>query len=253
MSFANQVAIVTGASSGIGWALAHELVRQGARVGLIARREDRLKSLAHEIGPQATYVTADIADREQTLSAFRELAARLGSPDLVIANAGLSRPTFLKPFNVEEMEAVFRVNVFGLLYTIDAVLPEMLKNGRGHIAAVSSLAAYMGFPGKQGYAASKAAVSRSMEGLRIQLRGTGITITTICPGFVRSEMTATHKFRMPWLLEADDAARRILKALARKRKVYDFPWQTSLFMRLIPWLPDWFLARALKPYEEIPE
>lgn len=252
MSSASQVAVITGASSGIGWSLAHVLANKGCKVGLIARRADRLHALAREIGPQAVYAAADVADRRETVEAIQRVSCMQGPPDLVIANAGVSRPTFLDPFNVEEMERVFRVNVLGLMYTIEAVLPEMLRRGRGHLAAVSSLAAYKGFPGKQGYSASKAAVNSFMEGLRIQLRGTGIDVTTICPGFIRTDMTSDHKFRMPCLLEPDDAARRIARALANKRKVYNFPWPTSVLMRLTRWMPDWLLARALKPYEEKP-
>jgi len=128
----------------------------------------------------------------------------------------------------------------------------MLGRGRGHLAAVSSLAAYKALPGESGYCASKAAVNFYMEGLRIQLRHRNIAVTTICPGFVRTPMTAVNKFHMPWLLEADEAARRIVQALQRKRKVYNFPWQTTLLMKLSCWLPDWMLARTMQDYNAKP-
>src|SRR5262249_40301412 len=140
-------------------------------------------------------------------------------------------------------EKMFHVNLLGVVYSIEAVLPDMLRRGRGHLAAVSSLAAYKGLPGEAAYCASKAAVNTYMEGLRIQLRERNIAVTTICPGFVRTPMTEVNKFKMPWLLEADDAARRIVRAMKRRRKVYNFPWQMSLVMKLASWLPDWVHAR----------
>jgi short-subunit dehydrogenase len=255
MSFANQVAVITGASSGIGWALARVLAGEGCKVGLVARRREQLASLADSItqaGGTAAYATADIGERQQAVGAIREVADRLGSVDLLIANAGVGTPTRLEPFNVGDVEKMIRVNVLGVVYALEAVLPEMLARGRGHLAAVSSLGAYKGLPGESGYTASKAAVNTFMEGLRIQLRGRGIAVTTICPGFVKTPMTEINEFKMPWLLEADAAARRIVGALRRRKKVYNFPWQTSLLMKLTRWAPDWVLARMMQSYNEAP-
>jgi short-subunit dehydrogenase len=255
MSFANQVAVVTGASSGIGRALARALAAEGCKVGLVARRQDQLADLAAAIeqaGGVAAYAPADIAEREQAVGAIRDVAGRLGPVDLLVANAGVGAPTTLEPFNVGDVEKMFRVNVLGVVYSIEAVLPGMLARGRGHLAAISSMAAYKGLPGESGYTSSKAAVNTFLEGLRIQLRGRGIAVTTVCPGFVRTPMTEVNEFKMPWLLEADDAARRIVRALRRRRKVYDFPWQMSLFMKLARWAPDWALARTMHSYNENP-
>jgi short-subunit dehydrogenase len=255
MSFANQVAVVTGASSGIGWALARALAADGARVGLVARRREPLEKLAGEIaatGGTSALVAADVADRAQVQAAVADLSARLGPVDLLVANAGVGAPTLLDPMNVADVEKQIRVNTLGVVYAIDAVLPEMLRRGKGHLAAVSSLAAYKGLPGESGYCASKAAVNAFLEGLRIQLRGRGIAVTTICPGFVRTPMTAVNDFRMPFLLEADEAARRIVRALHRKRKVYNFPWQMALFMKMLAWLPDGIVARSMAQYNEAP-
>jgi len=138
------------------------------------------------------------------------------------------------------------VNFFGLLHAIEAVLPEMLARGRGHLAGVASLAAYKGFPGQQAYCASKAAVKIYLEGLRIQLRGRGIAVTTICPGFVRTPMTESHVFGMPYLIAADDAARRIARALRQRKKVFNFPWQTERLVKFTYWVPDWIMAKALR-------
>src|SRR5262249_11103269 len=173
--------------------------------------------------------------------------------DLLIANAGVGAPTVLQPqMNVPDLEKMIRVNVLGVIYALEAVLPQMLERRRGHVAAVSSLAGYKGLPGEQGYTSSQAAVNNFMEGLRIQLRGAGIAVTTICPGFVQTPMTEVNQFKMPWLLTADEAARRIVRALARRKKVFNFPWQMSLLMKLTTWLPDWLLARSMRKYNEDP-
>jgi short-subunit dehydrogenase len=249
MALADQVAVITGASSGIGWAVARELAGRRCHVGLIARREDRLRALADELraaGVKAAYAAADVGDRAQTLAAFARVRDQLGPADLLLANAGLGLPTPLEPMNVPQVESMFRVNTLGVVYAIEAVLPEMLRRGKGHLAAVSSLASYKGLPGESGYCASKAAVNVYMEGLRIQLRSRGIYVTTICPGFIDTPMTQVNEFKMPWLRSAEWAARKIVRALERRRKVYNFPWQTTLLMKVTGWLPDWVLARTLR-------
>jgi short-subunit dehydrogenase len=255
MSFVDQVAVITGASSGIGWELAKALAAEKCKVGLVARRRDLLENLAGEIrqaGGTAELAAADVADRTQTLDAIHHLAGRLGPVDLLVANAGVGAPTLLDPVNIADVEKMFQVNVLGVVYAIEAVLPEMLRRGRGHLAAVSSMAAYKGLPGESAYCASKAAVNAYMEGLRIQLAGRGVAVTTVCPGFVKTPMTDVNDFKMPWLLQADDAARRIVRALRRRRKVFNFPWQMSIFMGVVRWLPDWIVARTMSDYNKKP-
>jgi short-subunit dehydrogenase len=253
--FAGMTAVVTGASSGIGAALARRLAGEGCRVGLVARRRHQLAALADEIramGGTAAVAPADIGDREQVLSTFTTVREELGPIDLLVANAGVGVPTTLDPVNTADIEEMFRVNVLGVVYAIEAALPDMLRRGCGHIAAVSSLAGFLGLPGESGYCASKAAVNTYLDGLRIHLRGRGVQVTTLCPGFVRTPMTAVNDFHMPWLLEADEAARQIVRALRRGRTVYRFPWQTSLIMRFAGWLPDRVLARVMREYNENP-
>ena len=255
MSFADRVAVITGASSGIGWALARTLAAEGCKVGLVARRREQLAELAAEIeksGGTAAFAVADVSERRQTIAAIHEVAARLGPVDLLVANAGVGAPTTIEPFNVGDVEKMFRVNVLGVVYSLEAVLPQMLERRSGHLAAVSSLAAYKGLPGESAYTASKAAVNVFMDGLRVQLRSKGIAVTTICPGFVQTPMTEPNQFKMPYLMSADDAAKRIVRALKRKRKVYNFPWQLALLMRLSRWAPDWLLDRMMHTYNENP-
>ncbi len=253
MAFANQVVIITGASSGIGWELAKALARQGCAVGLLARRLDRLELLAAEIraaGGKVAVVKADVAERQQTVAAIHSLRDQLGPVDLLFANAGIGIPTQLEPMNMDEVDNMIRVNYLGVVYSIEAVLPDMLKRQKGHLAAVSSLASYKGMPGESGYCSSKAAVNFYMEGLRIQLRRRGIAVTTICPGFIKTPMTDVNEFPMPWLMSAEKAAGKIVRALERKKKVFNFPWQTTVLMKLTRWAPDWLLNRTLSGYTE---
>jgi short-subunit dehydrogenase len=255
MSFAGQVAVITGASSGIGWALGRMLASEGCKVGLVARRREQLADLAWQIeksGGTAAIAVADVAERSQAVAAIHDIAAHLGTVDLLIANAGVGAPTTVEPFNIADIEKMFRVNVLGVIYSLEAVLPQMLQRRRGHVATISSLAAYKGLPGESAYTSSKAAVNVFMDGLRIQLRSKGIAVTTICPGFVKTPMTEVNEFKMPWLLTAEEAARRIVRALERKRKVYNFPWQSALLMRLTRWAPDWLLERLMHTYNENP-
>lgn len=253
MPSVSQVAIITGASSGIGWELAKILASQGAAVGLLARRLDRLEALAAEIraaGGKAMAAAVDVTQRAETVGAIQKLRDQLGPVDLLVANSGVGLPTALEPMNMDQVDNMIRVNYLGVVYAIEGVLPEMLQRGRGHLAAVSSLASYKGLPGESGYCSSKAAVNVFMEGLRVQLRPRGITVTTICPGFIKTPMTAVNDFPMPWLMTADKAARKIARALSRKKKVYNFPWQTTLLMKATRWCPDWVLRRVFNRYAE---
>jgi short-subunit dehydrogenase len=255
ISYSGRVAIITGTSSGIGRELARALARSGCRVGLIARREHLLREFEAEIRSQggiAASAPADVADRLELRRAFEELTGVLGPADLVVANAGVGVPTTLEPMNIEAIEEMIRVNVLGVIYTIEACLPSMLERGEGQIAAISSLSAYKGMPGESAYCASKAAVNSYMEGLRVQVRDRGIGVTTICPGFVKTPMTAIDDFPMLFAMDADEAALRIIRALQRRVKVANFPWQTTALVRLSGLAPDWLLARIFRHHMEHP-
>jgi len=244
-----KVAVVTGASSGIGRALAGELAKAGYRLGLIARRRELLDEVAGEVrsrGGTAEVAAADVADRDQVLAAVAELTRRLGPVDLLVANAGVGVPTRLDPPNVPEQVAMIGVNVFGVMYAVEAVLPDMLRRGSGQVAAISSLAAYKGIPGSGAYSASKAAVNNYMESLRIQCYGRGVAFTTVCPGFIRTPMIAHNKERLLMEMPADRAARLIVRAIGRKAKVYDFPRPMAILMRLTWLMPDRTVWRRVR-------
>jgi len=250
-----KVALITGASSGIGWELAKEFARSGTAVGLLARRRELLESLAAEIrasGGTVAVEAADVAERQATIRALQQLEQALGPCDLLVANAGVGAPTHLDPINTGDIKKMFEVNVLGVVYSIEAVLPGMLARQNGHLVAISSMAAYKGLPGENGYSASKAAVNNLMEGFRIRLRPLGVQVTTVCPGFIATPMTARNKFKMPFLLSAPEAARRIVRALRRRPAVYNFPWQMSLLMGLVQWLPDGLIRWGMSDYNADP-
>ena len=192
-------------------ALAVQLGSSGYRVGLIARRRADLEATAAAIvaaGGRAVAAVADVSDRSALRAAIESLADQLGPVDVMVANAGFGAPTRLDPLNMADVEETIRVNVMGVIYSIEAVLPGMLERRRGHLLAVSSLAAFKGLPGESAYCASKAAVNAYMEGLRIALRTRGVTVTTVCPGFVQTPMTPMDS-ATPFIMPAEAAAARI--------------------------------------------
>ncbi|MBU0618224.1 MAG: SDR family NAD(P)-dependent oxidoreductase, partial [Planctomycetes bacterium] len=233
--------LITGASSGIGWALAEYLAAQGAKVGLLARREEKLAELTRNIestGGRAAFAVADVVDPDQIEQAVRLLEESLGSCDVLVANAGMHRYTPSDVFNAEDARAVFATNVIGAINAIGAVVPAMVQRRNGHLVAVASIAAMLGLPDVGAYSASKAALVTLMESLRVDLHKFGIKVTTICPGFVQTPLIANHPPSvLKFLLQPDEAARRIARAIERGRAEYWFPWPMWLLARLVRALP----------------
>jgi short-subunit dehydrogenase len=248
----DQVAVVTGAASGIGRALCLALGREGARLGLLDRNALGLASLAAELetaGVRCARAAADVRDRHGVRAALQALADQLGPVDLLAACAGITGVTLVEDLAVAEAEAILAVNLLGVAYAIDAVLPGMLSRRRGHLVAISSLAGCRGLPFSAAYSASKAGLTAYLESLRPALRRRGIAVTTVFPGFVRTPLMQNAKARPPVpLMEPDEAARHVLRAIRRRRRVYSFPWGTSLVVRVLSWLPagayDWCMSRA---------
>jgi short-subunit dehydrogenase len=243
-----QVTVITGASSGIGRALAIQLGAAGHRLGLIARRRAVLEATAAEIvtaGGEAVAAVADVGDRQALRSAIGSVEDQLGPVDVMVANAGFGAPTKLDPLNVADVEETIRVNLMGVIYSIEAVLPGMLERRRGHLLAVSSLAAFKGLPGESAYCASKSAVNAYMEGMRIAVRTRGVTVTTVCPGFVSTAMTPMDS-ATPFIMSSEAAARRIARMIARRRGgPVCFPLPMTLLMSLIARLPDAIVAKVI--------
>ena len=238
---ADRAVIITGASSGIGAELAREAARRGAAVGLLARREDRLRELKAEItagGGRAAWAWADVTDGEALAAALDRVAGELGGADVVVANAGWGRPEPPHKFRPGRSLAMYDTNVLGMLRLIDWALPRFLERGAGHLVGVASVASYLGLPHSAAYCGSKAAMRLHLQSLRVSLRSYGIAVTTICPGFVKTELTAKNRFPMPFLWETERAARRIADAIEKRRGEVIFPWQWKVFVfltaRLLP-------------------
>ncbi len=243
-----RVVVVTGASSGIGRSLGLRLGVEGYRIGLIARRAGELERVAAEVaagGGSAVTAVADVADRAGLRAAVAVVEGRFGPVDVMVANAGFGAPTRLDPLNTSDVEQTMRVNILGVVYSIEAVLPGMLARGRGHLLAISSLAAFKGLPGESAYCASKSAVNVYMEGLRIALRTKGVVVTTVCPGFVQTPMTPMES-ATPFMISADRAAGHIARLISRRRGgVVRFPWPMSILMSILARLPDAAVARLV--------
>ncbi|NIP59696.1 MAG: SDR family NAD(P)-dependent oxidoreductase [Gemmatimonadetes bacterium] len=225
------VALITGASSGIGEALARRL--GAARpVGLVARRAERLDALAGEIrrrGGRAVPFPCDVGEREEVHRAVVECEGTLGPVDLLVANAGTSENTLPASLNAARVERILRVNFLGAVYCVEAVLPGMLERDRGRLVAVSSLAGYGGLPLTAAYSASKGAMTNFFESLRIDLRGSGVGVTVVSPGYVRTAMTEGSPHSKPFLIEVEDAAERIERAIGEGKGSVAFPWPLAAF------------------------
>lgn len=230
---------ITGASSGIGQALAKCYAQRGATLGLVARREDALAQLLAQLpGTHACYV-ADVTQPETLKTAAQAFSERFGVPDIVIANAGVSVGTLTEEQgDLEAFETVFRTNVLGMVATFQPFVRDMRRRGSGQLVGISSVAGVRGLPGAGAYSASKAAASRYLESLRVELRGTGIRVTDIRPGYIRTPMTAVNPYRMPFMLEVDEAACRFVAAIERGASQATIPWQMACVARLLPLVPN---------------
>ena len=231
--------VITGASSGIGEELAYAYAAPGVALGLTGRDPGRLAAVAERcrgLGGEVDGVVLDAADRDAMAAWLAAVDAR-APVDLVIANAGISAGTGDGTESEEQARRIFRVNLDGVLNTVHPLLPRMQARGRGQIALMASLAGFRGMPGAPAYCASKAAVRVYGESLRGELAGQGIGVSVICPGFVKSRMTAVNRFPMPFLMETPTAARVIKRALAGNKGRISFPAPMAAAVWLLAALP----------------
>jgi NAD(P)-dependent dehydrogenase (short-subunit alcohol dehydrogenase family) len=248
-SFVNRIVLVTGAGGGLGRQLALLLAAEGASVAAIDLKPEPLASLAAELpGKPFAWAVADVTDRMALAKAVTQVSSQLGTVDLLIANAGIGIENSALAFRAEDFEAQVRVNLIGVANSVEAVLPGMIARRRGHLVAISSLASYRGLPKMLGYCASKSGLNALLEGLRVELKPLGIAVTTICPGWIRTPLTASVAVPASEMLELPDAAERILTAIRQGRPFYAFPRVTAWRARLLHWLPcglsDWMMLRA---------
>jgi hypothetical protein len=230
---------LTGASSGLGEALARHYAAQGATLGLFARRADALARIAQATGSATVHTYAgDVRDAEALRAAAADFMRLRGVPDIVIANAGVSRGVLTD--HAEDV-AVFRdvleTNVLGMVHTFVPFVAAMRARRAGALVGIASIAGFRGLPGSGAYSASKAAAIAYLESLRVELRGSGVDVITVCPGYIATPMTARNPYRMPFLMRAETAARRIVRAIAHRRRFYVLPWPMAVAGRALRMLP----------------
>jgi short-subunit dehydrogenase len=248
---------ITGASSGIGESLARHYATADSAIGLAARRQDLLESLAKGLpGSVATYAL-DVTDTAALQAAATNFIARFGLPDIVIANAGISIGTSGDEIaDSAKLHRVLQVNVVGMAASLAAFAPAMKKAGCGTLVGISSVAGFRGLPGSGAYSASKAAATTWLESLRVELAASGVAVVTICPGFIDTPMTQVNRYRMPFLISSDEAARRFARAIESRRRLAVIPWQMAIVGFLLRALPAWaydrLMARAPRKPRDLP-
>jgi short-subunit dehydrogenase len=231
--------VITGASSGIGEALARHYAAPDAVLGLISRR-----NLQTSLPGQVVAYPVDVTDEAALGAAAQDFVHRFGAPDLVIANAGIASGTSAADAgDISKLRKILDVNVAGMAATLAAFAPAMREAGRGTLAGIASVAGFRGLAGNGAYCASKAAAITWLESLRAELYGSGVSVVCICPGYIDTPMTRVNRFRMPFLLSADEAARRIARAIAARRRLAVIPWQMALVSLLLRAMPGWLFDR----------
>jgi hypothetical protein len=243
---------LTGASSGIGAALAAEFARRGATLGLVARRRAALDALAAQLPGQHHVYPVDVTDKDALIAAGRAFDGTGSGADLVVANAGISVGVLTEYYeDLEAFRDVLTTNVLAMAFTFHPFIGRMRTQGRGTLVGIASVAGIRGLPGSEAYCASKAAVTSYCESLRVELKRSGVKVVTIAPGFVRTPLTAKNPYRMPFLMQPQDFARQAVDAMLAGRSYRVIPWQMGVVAKLLRLLPNPVFDRAFgnRPYK----
>jgi short-subunit dehydrogenase len=238
---------ITGASSGLGAALAVHYAGQGAIVGLVGRDEARLDAIRRALATTSERYALDVADSAAMQAAVAHFIARHGVPEIVIGNAGISVGVDTADADdLAVLDRTLRTNVTGLATTFQPFVEPMRRRGSGILVGIASIAGIRGLPGSAAYSGSKAAAIAWLESVRVELQQSGIRVLTICPGFVDTPMTHVNRYAMPFRLSADEAARRIAAAIDARKRFAIVPWQMAIVGRLLRVVPCWLYDRAMK-------
>lgn len=235
---------ITGASSGIGESLARHYASHGYQVGLVARRRDFLESITTKLEPQPAFYALDVRDAIALKQAAADFISRFGVPDIVIANAGVSRGTLTEiEDDLKAFQEIIDINVMGMVNTFHPFIIPMRDARKGTLVGIASVAGFRGIPGGGAYSASKSAAITYCESLRVELRGSGIAVVTICPGYIRTPMTAVNKFKMPFLIDVDEAVQRFARVIDAKTSFTVIPWTMGIAARILRIVPNWLYDR----------
>jgi hypothetical protein len=230
------VVFITGASSGLGAALARHYGRQGAVLGLCGRREKALQQAA--AGLNAHCFIADVRDAAAMQDAAKEFIARAGIPDIVIGCAGISVGALTEEAaDLAVFQAVMDANIMGLVHTFHPFIAPMQAAGKGVLCGIASVAGVRGLPGGGAYSASKAAARVYLESLRLELKSSGIAVVTVSPGYIETPMTHVNPYPMPFRMSADAAAAKVARAIEKRRPESVIPWQMAAVARLMRCMP----------------
>lgn len=229
---------ITGASSGIGFALAQQFAQNGATLGLVGRRLDALETLRAKLPGHHEVYAVDVNDEVNLHNCASHFISLHGAPDVVIAGAGISVGTLTEHYeDLEQIRRVVSTNLFATASTFHPFIESMKAAGKGTLVGIASVAAIRGLPGAGAYCASKAGVVQFCESLRVELYGTGIKVTTILPGFIDTPMTKANPYKMPFLMPVEDFAVQAVRAIEKQVSYRVIPWQMGVLakiMRLIP-------------------
>ena len=250
MNLSGKTILLTGASSGIGEALAEELSKIKCTLILVARRLEKLTFLQEKLSgtgkANIEIIRCDVSKKVQVQSAAEAILKKYNFIDAAILNAGIGYRVTPEEFNSDIADEIFGANLYGLIYWTEALLPSLLGAKNGMIVGVSSMADNRGYSGSGFYSASKAAATTFLEGLRIELDNYNIKVTTVRPGFVKTPMTDKNEFVMPFLMQPSKAAQIIVKGIRKEKRVIQFPWRMTLITNIIGLMPGAlyeFLAR----------
>lgn len=228
---------ITGGTSGIGLELVKHYLDAGHRVALTGRNLTKIESEDFFSHPRLSCYQVDVKDREQMKKVIVEFAQSHGDLDLVVANAGRSVGPKSSTPNFELGREVVEINLLGVMNTFGPSLEAMLPNKKGQLVAISSVAGFIGLPGASFYSASKAGVSMICESLSVDLKNKGISVSCICPGFIDTPLTQQNDHKMPFLMDAPAAAKRIARAIERKKALSIFPWPMCFIITILRLMP----------------
>lgn len=238
---------ITGASSGIGEYLAYAYSERGYSIGLAARRRNRLekvKSACEQLGGKVNVYQVDVLEGKACAEAVQNFIGLPGEIDCIYANAGIGGSDELSSGSADAMNRVLSTNILGVTNTVMPFIPHLKEQKSGKIAVVSSVASFRGLAHHSAYSGSKAAVRNICQGWRTALHKYGISVTAVCPGFIKSEMTDRNDISMPFLMDTDVAAEKIIRAVDKPKNVFTFPWQMKVIVvPLMRFAPDWMVRK----------
>lgn len=244
---------ITGASSGIGEALAREFASRGATLGLVARRRDALAALAASLPGSHHVYGADVTDKDALITVAKAFEQTAGGVDVVIANAGISVGVKTEYYDdLAQFEKVLTTNVLAMAYTFHPFIARMKSVRRGTLVGIASVAGIRGLPGSEAYCASKSAAITYLESLRVEMARHHLKVVTISPGFIRTPLTEKNPYGMPFLMEPDDFARRAADAIIAGVRYRTIPWQMGVVATLLRMLPRWLFDRATSRRKQKP-